>query len=305
MVDSNHPNHSTGRRQFLKSLLGLGGAIDVKKAEAATASGSFIWADLRTGQVGFPTGVNIKPGLPGSLMKLVAAAAIRQENFLPANQTIECRGSIAIGKETYTCNVGHGRLDLTQALGLSCNVFFATAAQAISPSAIVSYARKFALDKPVAGFAAGPFPDHPHGDAQHYVLGLTEDLQLHSLQVLQLVALIATRGKCPVLRSAHEQGESYTAPALSLAPAVWDLLDAGMQMACRLGTGRELDPENKLNLAVKTGTAPHGNSFQSWICGYFPHNAPRHAFCARAQSGTSVKAAVPLARKYLFATEWP
>src|SRR5262245_50095520 len=81
-----HANNSTGRRQFLKSLFGLGTVIETKAANASPAiAGTFVWADLRTGQVGFPTGTSIRPGLPGSLMKLVAAAAIREENLLPAN----------------------------------------------------------------------------------------------------------------------------------------------------------------------------------------------------------------------------
>jgi cell division protein FtsI/penicillin-binding protein 2 len=303
--NSGDANHSTGRRQFLKSLFGLG-VVETKKAYAsAPVAGSFIWADLKTGQVGFPTGTSVGSGLPGSLMKLVAAAAIRQENLLPGNATFECRGSIILHKHAYSCQVAHGKLELAQAIGLSCNVFFAQAAEVISPMLFLSYASKLGLNHPVAGYQTGLFPETAHGDPQHYVLGLAEDLKPNALQILQLAAMIATNGNPPVLHSAEDTDANYPSLKLELSIATWQMLHEGMKLAGRIGTAKELDPENKLHLAVKTGTAPHGISFQSWITGYFPVDAPRHAFCARAQAGTSQSAAVPLARRYLFSTEWP
>ncbi len=302
---SDNAEHSTGRRQFLKSLFGLGGVIKGPPATAMPAQGAFVWADLKTGQVGFPTGTAMEPGLPGSLMKLVGAAAIREENLLPAKVTFECSGSIQLHRQTYTCQVAHGRLDFAQAIAQSCNVFFVQASESLAPPLFLAYARKFSLDRPAAGFPSGPFPDIAQGEPQRYVLGLAEELKPQMLQILQMSALIATRGRPPALYDAQEPGASDVAPRLDLSRATWDLLGEGMKMACRLGTARQIDPENKLRLAVKTGTAPHGKSFQSWVTGYFPWDAPRHAFCARAPSGTSQSAAVPLARRFLFAAEWP
>lgn len=304
--EQTHPKHSTGRRQFLKSLFGLGTVIETQAAPASAAvAGTFVWADLKTGQVGFPTGTNIKPGLPGSLMKLVAAAAIRQENLLPANATFECKGTVVVHKHRYSCQVAHGRLGLVEAVGQSCNVFFAQAAQSLSAGLFLSYARKFALNSPVAGYPSGPFPADAGADSLPYVLGLSDDLQPNALQILQLSALIASRGRPPVLHSAEDPNPQWPAVTLELAKATWDVLAEGMQYSGRLGTASSLDPDNKLNLAVKTGTAPHGKTFQSWITGYFPWDYPRHAFCARAQAGTSRSAAIPLARQFLFSTEWP
>jgi hypothetical protein len=211
--DSKHTKaHSTGRRQFLKSFFGLSAMVETKRAEAGGIPlGSFVWADLRTGQVGFPTGTSVKPGLPGSLMKLVCAAAIRQENLLPANETFECKGSILIHKRRYSCQIAHGRLDLIQAIGHSCNVFFVQAAQALSAAMFVAYARKFGLDRSVSGYASGPFPSSAQGESQLYVLGLAEDLQPQALQILQLSAVIGSRGKPPALFSAQDP-DSAEAP---------------------------------------------------------------------------------------------
>ena len=287
-------------------MIGLPGVLESVPAESRPLSaGAFYWCDLRTGQIGFPTGLAVKIGLPGSLMKLVAAAALKEEGLLPSNQTFDCPGSLVVRRKRYTCQKAHGRLDLVQAIGHSCNLFFAQAAEALSPALFIAYARRFGLDKPVAGYDSGPFPASAHTDSRSYVLGLAEDLKPTALQILQLSALIATRGTPPFLHSAEAPQPSAQPIRLDLAQPTWATLDQGMQLACRQGTARQLDPENRLKLAAKTGTAPYGKTFQSWITGYFPCDLPRHAFCARAFEGTSQDKAVPLARQFLFATDWP
>jgi cell division protein FtsI/penicillin-binding protein 2 len=92
---------------------------------------------------------------------------------------------------------------------------------------------------------------------------------------------------------------------LNLSEACWKVLKQGMQVASRQGTGKKLDPENKLKVAIKTGTTPHGTSFQSWVTGFFPWDDPRYAFVLRAPSGTSQDEAVPQAHTFLFSVEWP
>jgi cell division protein FtsI/penicillin-binding protein 2 len=304
---SNRSNF-TGRRQFLKSLLGLSGVVEASRAEAkveAAPAGFFYWADLKAGQIGFPAGASVEPGPPGSVLKLVSAAAMRDRNVFPANQTFECTGTLALHNKTYSCPVAHGRLTLTQAIAHSCNVFFAQAAEHVSAETVLDYARRFGLDRSVAGYPSGPFPAKPGGEAQSYVLGLCQDLQPQGLQILRMVALIATRGSVPYLHSAESPDPGGEPFRLELSPATWSVLTQGMHLACREGTARDLDPPDRLRIAAKTGTAPYGKTFQSWVAGFFPYEAPRYAFCARALHGTSQERAVPLARKYLFSMEWP
>jgi len=305
LTGSNRSNF-TGRRQFLKSLLGVGSVLETQPVSAERqVSGDFYWVDLRTGQIGFPTGTAVKAGLPGSLMKVVAAAVIRDRNILPANHTLECSGRIVLHKRSYTCQVAHGAISLTEAIAYSCNVFFAQAAEVIDPAQFLEYAERFGLTDPVAGFASGPAPTRVQHDAQSYVLGLAPDLKPQGLQLLRMAALVATHGSLPFLHSAEEPNPHGQPFNMQLSPPAFAVLNQGMQLACREGTAKNLDPTNRLRLAAKTGTAPHGNTFQSWIVGYFPYDAPRYAFCARAYQGTSQDAAVPLAQKFLFSTEWP
>lgn len=300
-------DNCTNRREFLKTLIGVRPNGQTTSAAVATQQpgGNFYWADLATGQIGFPTGTTVTPGLPGSIMKLVATAALKEEKLAPDNWTLECTGSVTVGHAKVVCQHAHGQLSLVEALAHSCNVFFAQAAKLLSPEVFVRYSKAFKLNQDVAGFAPGRFPTRPQCSNQSYVLGLADDMQLHALQILQLTALIATRGVLPILHSA-EQPPGQSAPlTVTLSDHTWDLLAAGMQLACRQGTASKLDPENRMHLAAKTGTAPHGKTFQSWIAGYFPYDSPRYAFCLRAKAGTSQDQAVPLAHSHLFASEWP
>ncbi len=61
----------------------------------------------------------------GSVFKpLLAALAI--ENGYPVNEEYECSGSITVADHTYNCahNIGHGKVDLNEAMAVSCNTYF-------------------------------------------------------------------------------------------------------------------------------------------------------------------------------------
>jgi cell division protein FtsI/penicillin-binding protein 2 len=264
----------------------------------------FIWTDLKTGQVGFPSGLNLGSGMPGSTMKLVAAAALHEEALLSPNQIYECPGHITLHKETFNCLHAHGRVNLTHAIAKSCNVFFVLASEKLHTSIFLDYARKFGLDQSVAGRHSGAFPSKANGPSYRYVLGLAEDMQPNALQILRMSAIIATKGDAPFLHSAEDsaEGERFH---LQLSDGTWHRLQQGMELACTEGTAQKLDPENKLHVAAKTGTAPRGKKFSSWITGYFPTDAPKHAFVLNSTAGTSQEAAVPQVHKFLFATTWP
>ncbi len=315
MPDSTPENESRaiGRRRFLTSLFGLRLVGEGQSAAEASSGGSkascanssFFWGDLHNGFIGFPTGTSVPAGLPGSLMKLVTAAAIAEEGVLPLDETLECRGHVTINHHTYNCLYAHGHVSLVRAIGMSCNAYFAQAAQKLSPSTIIDFTRRFGLSAPVDGRAPAQFPAKPGLDALPYALGLASDLRPNALQIMRLSALVATSGRSPDLHDAAHGTACGEGFKLTLKDGTWAALQQGMRLCAREGTAKKLDPEDKLRLAVKTGTAPHGKTFQSWITGYFPCDAPKHVFCLRAPAGTSQDAAVPQARQQLFAVEWP
>jgi cell division protein FtsI/penicillin-binding protein 2 len=205
---------------------------------------------LDTGQI-LSAGDNIPtPGLPGSLMKMITTALLCEEGILPVDQAIECRGSVAIGRVTWTCPIPHGRVSLVQALGHSCNVYFAQAAENINPQLFLDYARLFGLADRVAEYPSGPFPQLPSQKAAPYVLGLSPDLQPNPLQILRMTGLIAGKGIIKPLY--HTKKILSPDIQVQLSDYTWSVLAQGMQLACRQGTARQLDPQNQLHLAVAT-----------------------------------------------------
>ena len=300
-----------GRRGFIRSVFGLG---TLKAAEApvqARDSTTFFWCNIKNGQVGFPTGFHVPREKPGSIMKLVAAAALLEESLVNPNHQLECTGTFRVGHEEVHCQTPHGKIDMVHAIGLSCNIYFAQVAEKLSSRTFLAQARSFGLAAGCANRPAGIFP----GDVNlpvsslHYVLGLAEDLKPCSLALMRMAALIGVghAGSVPVLHSAEdfELKEKEAPYTNQLSRTTNEILHKGMRLCARAGTGRKLDEADKLQLALKTGTTPHGNRFQSFLIGYFPFEDPRHAICLFTPSGTSQDSAVPKAREFLMATTWP
>ncbi len=116
--------------------------------------------------------------------------------------------------------------------------------------------------------------------------------------------MVATRGNVPHMHSAEAFEENQPPFKFELSEPTWKHVAAGMKLCVREGTARQLDPEDKLHIAAKTGSVHHGKQFQSWVTGYFPFESPEHAFCIWSPVGTSQDAAVPYAKKVLLSTNW-
>lgn len=294
-----------GRRGFIRSLFGLTSAVEVKaKALPVQLEGQWFWSNIRTGQIGFPTGLTLRQNRPGSIMKIIATAAFSEEKLVSPNETVACSGSLSLKQHKVFCQVPHGRVNLDHALGKSCNVFFATMSARLHGHIFGRYAEGFGLNTAVAKRRSGTFPTRFSDESISYVLGLSEDLKPHALQLMRISALVATKGRVPYMHSAEDPDIDYAPFELVLSAFTWGQIASGMRLCVRDGTARNLDPENRLQVAAKTGTAQHGNQFQSWITGYFPSEDPKHTFCIWSPSGTSQDAAVPYARKVLLSTDW-
>jgi cell division protein FtsI/penicillin-binding protein 2 len=312
------PN-SIGRRRFIKSLFGLTAGISegetpseaakpspgTGSASAKTSGACFLWADLKTGFVGFPTGLRVPKGPPGSVMKLVAATAIMETGALDPNNKVDCKGHATIDGETFHCQFPHGHVDLTHAIAMSCNSYFVNASKHISSQAFLHFAERLGLKDSVARMPVGIFPAATHDPSYTFILGLNETFQPSALQLLRLAALVGSKGDLPFLRRSDDMETPDPPFRVQLHEATWHRLQQGMEMAVRDGTAKHLDPENKMHIAAKTGTSIHGKKFQSCIIGYFPYDKPGNAFCIWSPTGTSQESAVPQAHQFLFSTTWP
>jgi len=293
-----------GRREFIATLVAAPffSSTALGKARQTLAAEHFYFADLNQGTVVFPKGRVIDRGQPGSLMKLIASAALLEENLPASTQILDCRGAITIAGQHYICRYPHGPLALTEALGQSCNVFFAHSSTQLNSHCFWHYLKTFGLVQ--ASMDSDIIIKHLRHGSANLILGIANGFELDSVQILQLVTSIGTRGQLPQLCYADNPAHKITLPKLTLHEHTWDVLNRGMQIAAQRGTAKSLDRENKLHLAVKTGTTIHGKTFQSWLAGYFPYESPHYSFCLRATAGTSYDQAVPLAKKILFSRSW-
>lgn len=302
------------RRDFLKGLIAWGTAVALDKT-TGTSSGrmkpptddhgeTFAWVRLDHGALCASRPMKSLHGQPGSLMKLVATAAMREENLLPVSQRFECRGTLQQHGQTYHCQHPHGILTLPEALGVSCNLFFVQASEVLSPGMFLQYAKAFGFHQPVCGINAGSFPAQATGQSAVWVLGLAPSLTPGIGQILRMTAAIATRGTAPPLHMDGINCDTDQVFRIRLAPSTWDVLQTGMRLSAETGTARNLDPDQRLHLSAKTGTTPLGRKYQSWVTGFFPREAPRYAFCLRSPEGTSQDTAVPLAHRHLMSRTW-
>lgn len=298
------------RRGFIRSLFGLTTALPAAQQMAeARGQTSFFWCNFKTGQVGFPTGLVVPSERPGSIMKLVAAAALIDEGILNGAEKFECTGTYKLGKEEVHCQNAHGRIDLVTAIGRSCNIFFTQATKRLTARAFLNKAMQFGLDAPCAGRASGAFPHEPaQSGSLLYALGLAPDMTPTTLQLMRMAALIAIGPghSLPVLHSAENlELIDREKPMLSLVSNdAHKIITAGMRLCVTSGTAHKLDEHDKMRIAAKTGTTPHGTKFQSTVMGFFPFDKPAHAFALYSPSGTSQEAAVPKAHDFLFSTTW-
>ena len=316
---------SFSRRDFLKILLGLcglaGGVVALSQCNGKSqARAIFQWKepvwiwDLQASPqspsaIQGPTQASnaiVPYGMPGSVMKLITATALLEDGLLSPNTIFICNGRVKQDGQWIVCPHAHGRLTVQQAIGFSCNVFFAQAVSSLSRNRLIHYARLFQLDRPFQGFSGlvnhqqalknnlstkktdlveAPFKFTTEGlDAQPLpllALGLAPQIQPNALQLLRVAKHIAQHN-IPQIR-----------------PQTWEILQQGMRLAARAGTAHALDPADHFKLAVKTGTVAHGQRFNGWLIGYFPFDQPRYAVCVYAQEGTARDSAVPLLRHFL------
>lgn len=289
------------RRDFLKTLIAASGALllpsatqQILSAQAAPPSSlpqsnqpPFWWLCLKDNVLHGPSHAKAAFGLPGSLMKLVTATALMEERLISPDEKLECRGTLRLGGQTFRCQHAHGKIRLKEALAASCNIYFAQAAEVLSTRRFLQYAEAFQLNQPTGKGEGYLFPDrfaynHP---SQLYVLGLSRNLQPNTSQLIRMTRHISRKD-------------------LGFKAQTWQVLQGGMRLAATQGTARKLDPGNTLRVAAKTGTAPYGTTYQSWVIGYFPFEKPRYIFCTRSVSGTAMDAAIPQASRYLQAHHW-
>ena len=202
---------------------------------------------------------------PGSIFKLVTAAAALETVPDILDREFVCTGELEIGGGTVSCEAAHGDLDFENALVYSCNCSFAQIAQEVGGEKLQRYAETFGITGSISfdGITTAP-GQLETADAAAYGLawagiGQHTDL-INPCQYLSFVGAIANGGAgvLPYVVERVTAGEvSYTAEPqtadriLSLSTA--QKLKEMMQRCVEVKYGAENFPD--VTVCAKSGTA--------------------------------------------------
>ncbi len=268
---------------------------------------------------------------PGSVFKIVVAAAGLQEKTLtPADRTY-CNGEFQLGTWTFKDwkREGHGTVDALDAMRHSCNVFFYQAGLKIGGAAITKYASAFGLGQAtgidlgaekfglipspktrgrrgVAAFQAGEIVNMSIGQGQVLVT---------PMQVARFMAAVANGGVLwkPRLVQRIERPErgvvwSDTGTVtghVELNPAVWAFLRQSLWAVVNdngTGAGARIPG---VDIAGKTGTAQmianskaEKGQDHAWFASFAPVKDPEVVVVVLVErGGKGGQVAAPIARK--------
>lgn len=219
---------------------------------------------------------------PGSTFKTFTAITALEEGIIDENSRIRCHGSFKFGRRTYRSwkRYGSEKVDITDALRYSCNIFFYKVATEMNIDVLAKYAKMFGLGKKtginLAREVSGLIPTEDwkmkkngvpwqQGETLSCSIGQSYVL-VSTLQLANAYAAIATKGKLYkpfiVKEVLDNQGNilKKTQPELMseihLKDSTWDLVRKGLYKVANSPNGTAWWRRGYGNqMAGKTGTS--------------------------------------------------
>ena len=257
---------------------------------------------------------------PGSVFKIVTAAAALEAGVTSLNDRFYCGGAYSLGDWRLHCwkPEGHGSEDFLAGFGQSCNVMFATIGRRAGAEGLAAMARRFGLGEPTGvdlpDEAAGliPSPEWKErvrkqpwrpGDTAQMAIGQSDCL-VTPLQVARQVAVVANGGDLVTPHViARVEGEEQQRPLPARRPVglkaeTIAALRAGMEAVINAGGTAHGIATDRYGIAGKTGTSQNpGGRPHAWFAGYAPTDRPRIAIAVLVEhGGMGSTVAAPIAR---------
>lgn len=260
---------------------------------------------------------------PGSIFKLVVAAAALQEALIAPADRLPCPAGLRIGDRMFRNwhDEDQGPIALERAIATSCNTYFYQLGLRVGIERIVRYARAFGFGAPT-GIAlgdeeAGLVPAPPvrgrwrAGETANVAIGQGPVL-VTPLQVARFMAAIANGGILwrPRLVRAIENRDAGVRSVLpeatgdvELSPAVLAVLRDGLWRAVAGGGTGAAAQAPGVDVAGKTGTAQRlrdsaatRGEDHAWFAGYAPADDPEVVVVVVVEEGgMGGRVAAPLA----------
>lgn len=277
------------------------GAFARRCAEIAGDRGAIAVMDLATGQLIAATDPVIlfaKRYPPGSVAKVVTGLlALQNDLELPDEfGCYGCYGFEVLDGDTLWCSVrtGHGEVDFSRALSLSCNLYFQNLAKGMQAQELAGLWRRLRLDEEVGVDLPGEVEsviETPGSDSARlaFAIGQGSAIQLTPVAMLALVSGIATQGQ--LLRPRLSQGPPRVLSSFPsqkalarIRPILRDVVRSGTAKAANIST---------VQVAGKTGSSTVLGNWvtQGWFIGFAPYEAPEIALVVFLKRGEGKDAA--------------
>ena len=250
-------------------------AVDPADADPSPGDGAYINRCLSASFV------------PGSVFKLITAAAAIENIPDLDSRIFSCEGAVEMGSVTITCSGTHREQTFEQALSNSCNVAFSQLAVSLGHDTMLRYVRQYGfLDgHSLDGIptAAGKFPMDYTGDPELGWAGIGQSTDLVCpYSLLRFVSAVANDGM--LCEPKLIQGEPVQEVQL-LASDTADQLRRIMHYTVVNHYGGEGSFPG-LSLCAKTGTAERGDgTSNAWFTGFLLDDKHPYAFVVLIEQG--------------------
>ena len=255
---------------------------------------------------------------PGSTFKPVTAIAALETGIITPKSTILTKGVYHYGDWAYKCwlynqNGGtHGRIDVTEAIKVSCNYFFYDIGRRTGISTIARYASAFGLGEPTGieipekiGVMTTPdyvnsLDGHYWTDGQTLTAAIGQSYSLFTpLQLANYVATLAgggTRYNAHLLKEVRtydsaELVDVYDEPPAEIIDIEPENLQAvlqGMRDLVVSGSVAYYFKDCVVDAAAKTGTAQTGGKVSNGVfVAFAPYDDPQIALAVVIEKGGS------------------
>ena len=249
---------------------------------------------------------------PGSIFKLVTAAAALETIADVQTRTFQCSGKTVIAGQEIICNGVHGSVDLSGALAHSCNVAFGELAAELGAKTLQSYAEKLGLTESISceGYvtAAGKLDlsEADEGDVAWAGIGQYTD-QVNALAFLRYLGAIANGGEAaePYLMQRVRKGDDITYEAQTkLSSRMLDTQTAETLTRLMRNDVQTIYGDwqfGGLSVCAKSGTAEReGQTANAMFAGFVQDASCPVAFVVFVEGGGSGSAvAAPMAARVL------
>lgn len=250
-------------------------SVDPVSADADPAEGSYINRCISSAFV------------PGSVFKLITAAAAIETVPNMFDRTFLCEGAYTIAGVEIKCTGDHGTQTFREAMANSCNCAFAQIAVKIGQDNMIKYVSDYGfLDKhKLDGIdtAAGSYPLEFIGDPElaWSCIGQSTDL-ICPYSLLRFVAAVANGGVLPEPALIHTEETGSSTRLINADTA--DRLREMMLFNVSEHYGEDSFPG--LKPGAKTGTAELGDgTSHSWFTGFLDDEEHPYAFVVLIEQG--------------------